>query len=186
MLGEAFATACLRRSSEASIAADEVDLVGSHGQTVYHHSGVAGARRATLQLGDGDIIAVRTGRHVIADFRARDIAAGGEGAPLSPVADTDPVCADGSPEARPKGNFESGRDRQSHRARRLIQPVFLDSTPGPRMRRSTAWLTYSPAASSRVTMMGDSPERTSQRAAPYRTARTRSLPGTPSPQIDRI
>ena len=65
-----------------------MDLIGSHGQTVYHHSGVAGACRATLQLGDGDIIAVRTGRYVISDFRARDIAAGGEGAPLSPVADT--------------------------------------------------------------------------------------------------
>ena len=47
-----------------------------------------GRARATLQLGDGDVIAVRTGRYVIADFRARDIAAGGEGAPLSPVADS--------------------------------------------------------------------------------------------------
>ena len=65
-----------------------MDLIGSHGQTVYHHSGVAVHARATLQLGDGDIIAVRTGRYVISDFRARDIAAGGEGAPLSPVADT--------------------------------------------------------------------------------------------------
>ena len=62
-------------------------MIGSHGQTVYHHSGVAGARRATLQVGDGDVIAVRTGRYVLSDFRARDIAAGGEGAPLSPVAD---------------------------------------------------------------------------------------------------
>ena len=88
LLGEAFAEACLLSLEEASISPAEVDLIGSHGQTVYHHSGVAGARRATLQLGDGDIIAVRTGRYVISDFRARDIAAGGEGAPLSPVADT--------------------------------------------------------------------------------------------------
>ena len=70
------------------ISPDDVDLIGSHGQTVYHHSGVAGAIRATLQLGDGDVIAVRTGVSVISDFRARDIAAGGEGAPLSPIADT--------------------------------------------------------------------------------------------------
>jgi anhydro-N-acetylmuramic acid kinase len=87
-VGEAFAQACLATLEDASILPGEVDLIGSHGQTVYHHSGVAGARRATLQLGDGDVIAVRTGRYVISDFRARDIAAGGEGAPLSPVADT--------------------------------------------------------------------------------------------------
>jgi anhydro-N-acetylmuramic acid kinase len=88
LLGEAFAEACLLSLNEASLSAADVDLVGSHGQTVYHHSGVAGARRATLQLGDGDVIAVRTGQYVISDFRARDIAAGGEGAPLSPVADS--------------------------------------------------------------------------------------------------
>jgi anhydro-N-acetylmuramic acid kinase len=88
LLGEAFARACLLSLEEASVSPAKVDLIGSHGQTIYHHSGVAGARRATLQLGDGDIIAVRTGCYVISDFRARDIAAGGEGAPLSPIADT--------------------------------------------------------------------------------------------------
>ena len=87
LLGEAFASAVLRSLKEASVAPDEVDIIGSHGQTVYHHSGVAGALRATLQLGDADIIAVRTGRHVLSDFRARDIAAGGEGCALSPIAD---------------------------------------------------------------------------------------------------
>jgi anhydro-N-acetylmuramic acid kinase len=87
-LGEAFAAAFLRTLSDAAMNPDEVDLIGSHGQTVYHHSGVPGAPKATLQLGDGDIIAVRTGRFVISDFRARDVAAGGEGAPLSPIADT--------------------------------------------------------------------------------------------------
>jgi anhydro-N-acetylmuramic acid kinase len=86
-LGEAFAEACLMSLRTAGVSPEEVDLIGSHGQTVYHHSGVAGTRRATLQLGDGDVIAVRTGIHVVSDFRARDIAAGGEGAPLSPVAD---------------------------------------------------------------------------------------------------
>jgi anhydro-N-acetylmuramic acid kinase len=87
-LGEAFAEACLQTLKQAGVAPAEVDVIGSHGQTVYHHSGIAGARRATLQLGDGDVIAVRTGCYVISDFRARDIAAGGEGAPLSPIADT--------------------------------------------------------------------------------------------------
>ena len=87
-LAEAFAEACLHTLEQAGVVPAEVDLIGSHGQTIYHHSGVPGARRATLQLGDGDIIAVRTGCYVISDFRARDIAAGGEGAPLSPIADT--------------------------------------------------------------------------------------------------
>ncbi|MFO0907817.1 MAG: anhydro-N-acetylmuramic acid kinase [Isosphaeraceae bacterium] len=86
-VAERFAAACLKTLRHAGIEPSEIDLVGSHGQTVYHHSGVPGALRATLQIGDGDIIAVRTGRPVIADFRARDIAAGGEGAPLSPIAD---------------------------------------------------------------------------------------------------
>ncbi|MGP0063758.1 MAG: anhydro-N-acetylmuramic acid kinase [Isosphaeraceae bacterium] len=87
MIGAAFADACLATLREAGLAPDDVDLIGSHGQTIYHHSGVAGAIRATLQVGDGDVIAVRTGRYVISDFRARDVAAGGEGAPLSPIAD---------------------------------------------------------------------------------------------------
>ncbi len=87
MVGEAFAAACLATLEEAGIRPDDIDVIGSHGQTVYHHSGVAGAIRATLQVGDGDVIAVRTGCPVIADFRARDVAAGGEGAPLSPIAD---------------------------------------------------------------------------------------------------
>jgi anhydro-N-acetylmuramic acid kinase len=86
-VGEAFAASCLATLREGGISPQTVDLIGSHGQTVYHHSGVAGARRATLQLGDGDVIAVRAGQYVISDFRTRDIAAGGEGAPLSPIAD---------------------------------------------------------------------------------------------------
>jgi anhydro-N-acetylmuramic acid kinase len=88
MVGEAFAVACLSTIEEAGLSPQDIDLIGSHGQTVYHHSGMAGAIRVTLQVGDGDVIAVRTGRYVISDFRARDIAAGGEGAPLSPIADT--------------------------------------------------------------------------------------------------
>ena len=69
-VAEAFAEACLATLREAGLSPDDVDLIGSHGQTIYHHSGVAGAIRATLQVGDGDLIAVRTGRYVISDFRA--------------------------------------------------------------------------------------------------------------------
>ncbi len=87
LVGEAFAAACLVVLEEAGLDRDDVDLVGSHGQTVYHHSSVPGALRATLQLGDGDVIAERLGLPVISDFRAKDIASGGEGAPISPRAD---------------------------------------------------------------------------------------------------
>jgi anhydro-N-acetylmuramic acid kinase len=65
----------------------QLDLVGSHGQTIYHHSRRENALKATFQIGDGDEIAELLGVPVVSDFRARDIAAGGEGAPLTPYAD---------------------------------------------------------------------------------------------------
>ncbi len=66
----------------------EVKLIGSHGQTVCHLSGKRyGNSTYTLQIGEPDIIAERTGIRTIADFRPRDIAAGGEGAPLIPYVD---------------------------------------------------------------------------------------------------
>ena len=64
-----------------------VDLVASHGQTVYHHDGREPSGPATLQLGDGDFVAERTSPPCVSDFRQRDVAAGGEGAPLSALAD---------------------------------------------------------------------------------------------------
>jgi anhydro-N-acetylmuramic acid kinase len=102
MVGEAFAAACLATLEEARLSTQGIDLVGSHGQTVYHHSGVAGAIRATLQVGDGDVIAVRTGLYVVSDFRARDVAAGGEGAPLSPIADRILFNGGGSDRSTPR------------------------------------------------------------------------------------
>ncbi|MET4105357.1 anhydro-N-acetylmuramic acid kinase [Hymenobacter sp. UYP22] len=75
------------------IAPAEVDLVASHGQTVYHapahqhqHPDFAGMN-ATLQLGDGDQVAVHTGIITLSDFRQKHIAGGGEGAPLAAYGD---------------------------------------------------------------------------------------------------
>jgi anhydro-N-acetylmuramic acid kinase len=79
-LGERFAAAAAALAREAGVALEAIDAVASHGQTVAHHP----ERRATLQIGDPSLIAERTGCTTVADFRPRDVAAGGEGAPLAP------------------------------------------------------------------------------------------------------
>jgi len=77
--------------SEWGISASEVDLIASHGQTVFHapqkQHGISGFPNATLQIGDGDHIAVKTGIITLSDFRQKHIAAGGEGAPLAVYGD---------------------------------------------------------------------------------------------------
>jgi anhydro-N-acetylmuramic acid kinase len=81
-LGERFAGAVLGLLADAGAAPRDVAFVASHGQTVWHEPG-----RATLQLGDPAVLAERLGVPVVSDFRPRDVAAGGQGAPLVPLVD---------------------------------------------------------------------------------------------------
>ena len=87
VLGEAFAEAALTAIGAADLRPEDVSLIGSHGQTVHHLPPQPGQPGATLQLGAPAVIAERTGVTVVADFRWRDLAAGGHGAPLVPVFD---------------------------------------------------------------------------------------------------
>lgn len=80
LLGERFAEAAREVAARAGVEMGDVAAVASHGQTVAHHP----EQRATLQIGNAALIAERCGRPVISDFRSRDLAAGGEGAPLAP------------------------------------------------------------------------------------------------------
>ncbi len=82
-IGECFATAARALLHEAGIEPAAIAAIGSHGQTVCHRPG--GAFPFTLQIGDPNVIAERTGILTIADFRRADIAAGGQGAPLLPA-----------------------------------------------------------------------------------------------------
>lgn len=82
-LGELFADATLTLLGKASIPAEAVRAIGSHGQTVRHHPD--GPHGYSLQLGDANTIAIRTRIPVVADFRRKDIALGGQGAPLVPA-----------------------------------------------------------------------------------------------------
>lgn len=86
LLGQTFSDAALAVVRQAGIALTQVELVASHGQTVYHQV-APGSVRSTLQLGAPAMIAERMGCTVVADFRPRDIAVGGEGAPLVPYLD---------------------------------------------------------------------------------------------------
>jgi anhydro-N-acetylmuramic acid kinase len=91
VLGEVFADAIIKLCSKSGIPLSSIDLVGSHGQTIYHNPRGGRHNRktigSTLQIGEPSVIAQRTGITTVADFRPRDMAAGGEGAPLVPYAD---------------------------------------------------------------------------------------------------
>ncbi len=90
-LGERFAEAVGQALAAAGLSAGDLDLVGSHGQTVQHvpeAEEVAGVpTRSTLQIGCPAVLAARLGAPVVADFRSGDLALGGQAAPLAPYLD---------------------------------------------------------------------------------------------------
>ncbi len=91
LLGELFAGAALAACKKFGVPPSRIDVIGSHGQTVFHQglpSLFNGHRVAsTLQIGDPSVIAARTGITTVGDFRPADMAAGGQGAPLVPFVD---------------------------------------------------------------------------------------------------
>jgi anhydro-N-acetylmuramic acid kinase len=92
-LGEVHAAAVLELLVDAGIAPSEVDAIGFHGQTIFHQGPRESGQRVrvaggvTWQIGSAAVLAARTGIRVVHDFRAADVAAGGEGAPLVPYVD---------------------------------------------------------------------------------------------------
>ena len=81
-LGHWLADATVAVLAEGGVPRADVRAIGSHGQTVWHE-----APHSTWQIGEAAVIAERTGIDVVSDFRVRDLAAGGQGAPLVPIAD---------------------------------------------------------------------------------------------------
>lgn len=87
-LGRAFGAAALSLLDRAGVPASDIDLIGSHGQTVFHSPpDEYGEGGHTMQIGEADVIASMTGVVTVADFRTADVAAGGSGAPLIPYVD---------------------------------------------------------------------------------------------------
>ncbi|MGN6030769.1 MAG: anhydro-N-acetylmuramic acid kinase [Thermomicrobiales bacterium] len=90
-IGELFADATLAICAEGGVGPAALEVIGSHGQTVWHQPLPDPAnplsRTSTIQIGEAAVIAARTGAPVMADFRVGDIAVGGQGAPLAPYFD---------------------------------------------------------------------------------------------------
>src|SRR5690554_3157837 len=84
-LAELFADCINALTTKLALNPKDVRAIGSHGQTIRHRPPKPGNTHFTLQIGDPNIIAQRTGITTIADFRRRDMAAGGQGAPLVPA-----------------------------------------------------------------------------------------------------
>ena len=118
-IGNQHGAMILRCLATWGVLPEDVDLIASHGQTVYHapqkQHGLIEYPNATLQIGDGDHIAVTTGIITLSDFRQKHIAAGGEGAPLAVYGD----YLYFSKKRRKPDSFEYGWDRKLYLSTRF-------------------------------------------------------------------
>jgi anhydro-N-acetylmuramic acid kinase len=88
LIGEEFGRVALAACNRWGVAPRDIELIGSHGQTIFHKGRTGRSEIAsTLQIGEPSVIAARTGVTTIGDFRPADMAAGGQGAPLVPFVD---------------------------------------------------------------------------------------------------
>jgi len=122
-LGEQFAHAAQQLLRHAHVAPGRVAVIGSHGHTIYH--GPHDPIPSTLQLGEPSVIAHKTGIPVVADFRMRDLAAGGQGAPLVPFFDHY-FFGDGAPRAMQN----LGGIANVTIVGRRLRPLAFDTGPG--------------------------------------------------------
>ena len=128
-LGHAFADAAALGVRE--LGDGRADLVVSHGQTLYHWVDAGGRALGTLQLGQPAWIAERTGLPVVSDLRSRDVARGGNGAPLVSIFDV--LLLGGAGWAA--GGAQPGRDREPDRRGRLRRATGVRRRAGQRAGR---------------------------------------------------
>ncbi|MDE2127245.1 MAG: anhydro-N-acetylmuramic acid kinase [Armatimonadetes bacterium] len=98
VLGEKFAEAAFTVANAAGLEISDIDFIASHGHTIWHqptaHEFAGNTAAGTLQIGEPAVIAARTGRPAISNFRTADVALGGQGAPLAPVVDYELFASD--------------------------------------------------------------------------------------------
>ncbi len=88
-LGKILGKAAIEIAASAKVSLSQISFIGSHGHTIFHlppRTAVRGQTPSTMQIGESAVIAAMTGLPVVADFRTMDVALGGEGAPLAPLA----------------------------------------------------------------------------------------------------